>query len=152
EGAESARHQRALEELLGVSSRITGETSNTEILRRVCTGIRDALDFENVCAALVDPETGIVEPQATAGWKLEEMQQRERVTVAQLEPLLEDEFLREGCYLLTHEEAQARLASEIAVYPSELNGNGPWAWNRHMLIVPLTDGGGALLGVIWVDN
>jgi diguanylate cyclase (GGDEF)-like protein len=152
EGAESARHQRALEELLGVSSRITGETSNAEILRRVCTGIRDALDFENVCAALVDPETGILEPQATAGWKLEEVTGRERVTVAQLEPLLDDEFLREGCYLLTHEEAQARLASEVEVYPSELNGRGPWAWNRHMLIVPLTDGGGALLGVIWVDN
>ena len=41
EAAESARHQRALEELLAVSSRITGETSNAEILRRVCTGIRD---------------------------------------------------------------------------------------------------------------
>jgi len=152
EVSESARHQRALEELLGVSSRITGETSNAEILRRVCTGIRDALDFENVCAALVDPETAIVEPQATAGWQLEEMQQRERVTVAQLEPLLDDEFLREGCYLLTHEEAQARLASEIEVYPSELNGRGPWAWNRHMLIVPLRDAGGALLGVIWADD
>ena len=52
ESAESARHQRALQELLAVSSRITGEPSNAEILRRVCTGIRDALDFRNVCAAL----------------------------------------------------------------------------------------------------
>src|SRR5262249_2260505 len=107
---------------------------------------------ENVCAALVDPETGILEPQATAGWRLEEMQQRERATVAQLEPLLDDEFLREGCYLLSHEEAQGRLASEVEVYPSQLNGRGPWAWNRHMLPVPLRDGGGALLGVIWADN
>ncbi len=152
EAADSARHQRALEELLAVSSRITGETSSAEILRRVCTGIQDALDFENVCAALVDPETGVIVPHASAGWQLEELQQREPVRVAQVEPLLDDALLREGCYLLTHEEARARLTSEVEVYPSQLNGRGPWAWNRHWLIVPLRDGGGALLGIIWVDN
>jgi diguanylate cyclase (GGDEF)-like protein len=152
EAAESARHQRALEELLDVSSRITGEPSNSEILRRVCTGIRDALDFRNVCAALVDPETGTVAAQAAAGWQLEELQKRGPVTVAQLEPLLDDMFLREGCYLLTHDQARTRLGSETEVYPSQLNGRGPWAWNRHWLIVPLQDGQGALLGVIWVDN
>jgi diguanylate cyclase (GGDEF)-like protein len=152
ESAESARHQRALEELLAVSSRITGETSNAEILRRVCTGIRDALDFSNVCAALVDPETGAVVPQATAGWRLEDVQRRQLVTVAQLEPLLDEVFLREGCYLLTHAQARARLGNEVDVYPSQLNGRGPWAWNRHSLFVPLWDGAGALLGIIWVDN
>ena len=135
-----------------MSSRITGETSSAEILRRVCTGIHDALDFQNVCAALVDPETGVIVPHATAGWRLEELQQRELVRVAQLEPLLDGAFQREGCYLLTHEEARARLTSEVEVYPSQLNGRGPWAWNRHWLIVPLRDGGGALLGIIWVDN
>jgi diguanylate cyclase (GGDEF)-like protein len=72
--------------------------------------------------------------------------------VAELEPLLDDLFLREGCYLLTNEEARSRLSSDIEVYPSQLNGRGPWAWNRHWLIVPLKDGEGALLGVIWVDN
>jgi diguanylate cyclase (GGDEF)-like protein len=152
EAAESARHQRALEELLAVSSRITGEPSNSEILRRVCTGIRDALDFRNVCAALVDTATGAVVPQAAAGWQLEEMQQREPVTVAQVEPLLDEMFLREGCYLLTHDQARARLTGEVDVFPSQLNGRGPWAWNRHWLIVPLRDGQGALLGIIWVDN
>jgi diguanylate cyclase (GGDEF)-like protein len=152
EGAESERHQRALEELLAVSSRITGEPSNSEILRRVCTGIRDALDFRNVCAALVEPETGAVVPQAAAGWKIDEMRQREPISVAQLEPLLDEMFLREGCYLLTHDQARARLTREVDVYPSQLNGRGPWAWNRHWLIVPLQDGNGALLGIIWVDN
>jgi diguanylate cyclase (GGDEF)-like protein len=152
EAAASERHQRALEELLDVSSRITGEPSNAEILRRVCTGIRDALDFQNVCAALVDPETGNVVPQAAAGWQLDELQDRGIVSVAEIEPLLDDAFLREGCYLLTHEEARARLADTVEVYPSQLNGRGPWAWNRHWLIVPLRDGGGTLLGYIWVDN
>jgi diguanylate cyclase (GGDEF)-like protein len=152
EAAASARHQRALEELLDVSSRISGETSNAEILRRVCSGIRDALEFQNVCAALVDPKSGAVVPQAAAGWQLEELRRRGLVTVAQLEPLLDDAFLREGCYLLTHDEARARLSWDVEVYPSQLNGRGPWAWNRHWLIVPLRDGRGALLGIIWVDN
>ena len=152
EAAESERHQRALEELLAVSSRITGEPSDSEILRRVCTGIRDALDFRNVCAALVDPATGAVVPQAAAGWQLEELRRRGNLTVAQVEPLLDEMFLREGCYLLTHDQARARLAAEVEVYPSQLNGRGPWAWNRHWLIVPLQDGHGALLGIIWVDN
>jgi diguanylate cyclase (GGDEF)-like protein len=152
EAAQSDRHQRALEALLAVSSQITGETSNSEILRRVCTGIRDALDFRNVCAALVDPETGALVPQAAAGWQLGEMRQREPVSVAQVEPLLDEIFLREGCYILTHEQARARLERHVDVYPSQLNGRGPWAWNRHWLIVPLQDGQGALLGIIWVDN
>ena len=152
ESAESTRHQRALEELLALSSRITAEPSNTEILRRVCSGIRDALDFRNVCASLVDLENGAVVPEATAGWPLEELRARVRVTVAELEPLLDDRFLREGCYLFTNEEAWSRLSSDVEVYPSQLNGRGPWAWNRHWLIVPLKDGEGTLLGVIWVDN
>ena len=152
ESSASTRHQRALEELLAVSSRITGETSSGEILRRVCVGIRDALDFENVCAALVDPETGAVVPHASAGWQLDELRERAPMSLAQVEPLLGDEFLREGCYLLTHEEARERLSSDVEVYPSQLNGRGPWAWNRHWLIVPLRDGRGALLGIIWVDN
>jgi diguanylate cyclase (GGDEF)-like protein len=152
EAAASTRHQRSLEELLAVSSRITGEASHAEILRRVCTGIRDALDFSNVCAALVEPATGALMAHATAGWDLDELRQREPVTVAQIEALLDDEFLREGCYLLSHEELAARLAREVAVYPSQLNGHGPWAWNRHSLIVPLHDGKRGLLGIIWVDN
>jgi diguanylate cyclase (GGDEF)-like protein len=91
-------------------------------------------------------------PQATAGWRLEELRARVLVTVAELEPLLDDEFLREGCYLLTNEEARSQLGTEVDVYPSQLNGRGPRAWNRHWLVVPLEDGDGALLGVIWVDN
>ena len=152
ESAASTRHQRALEELLAVSSRITGETSSGEILRRVCVGIRDALDFENVCAALADPETGAVVPHASAGWQLDELRERAPISVAQVEPLLDDAFLREGCYLLTHEAARERLSSDVEVSPSQLNGSGPWAWKRHWLIVPLRDGRGALLGIIWVDN
>ena len=152
EARDARRHQRALEELLAVSSRITGEPSTEEILRRVCSAIRDALEFANVCAALVAPDSGLVVPVATAGWQLDEMLNRPRVTVEEIEPLLDPEFEQEGSYLLTHEQARSRLASDVDVYPSQLNGRGPWAWNRHWLIVPLRDADDELLGVIWVDN
>ncbi|MGH3050579.1 MAG: GAF domain-containing protein, partial [Gaiellaceae bacterium] len=98
EAHETRRHQRALEELLAVSSRITGETSSDEILRRVCSGIRDALGFSNVCVALVDPASGDVVPHATAGWDIDELRGREFVTVEQIEPLLDERVVREGCY------------------------------------------------------
>lgn len=152
ETSATRRHQRALEELLAVSSRITGETATDEILRRVCSGIRDALDFGNVFAALADPADGVLVPHAAAGWDIEELRSHDPVTVEQIEPLLDDAYLREGCYLLTQEQAQSRLAPDVEVYPSQLNGRGPWAWNRHWLIVPLWDGEGTLIGVIWVDN
>jgi diguanylate cyclase (GGDEF)-like protein len=152
EARNARRHQRALEELLDVSSRITGEASTDEILRRVCDGIHTALDFDNVCAALVDPDTGALVPRAVAGWTLEEMLARPHAAVSQIEPLLDEQFEREGCFLLTHAEAHARLARDVDVYPSQLNGRGPWAWNRHWLLVPLRDGDGAILGTIWVDN
>jgi diguanylate cyclase (GGDEF)-like protein len=152
EAAEAARHQRALEELLAVSSQITSETASDEILRRVCTGIHDALGFRNVCAALVEPGTGAIVPYAAAGWRLEELSSPAFGGAAHVERLFDDAFLREGCYLLTHEQASERLTRDVAIYPSQLNGRGPWAWNRHWLIVPLRDGAGALLGIIWVDN
>ena len=153
ESAESARHQRALEELLAVSSRITGETverrdpapglhRHPRRPRLRATSARRSSTRRPASSCRRRPPAGSSRSCGSASC----------VTVAQVEPLLDDEFLREGCYLLTHDEARARLAREVEVYPSQLNGRGPWAWNRHWLLVPLEDGDGALLGIIWVDN
>ncbi|MBX5473760.1 MAG: sensor domain-containing diguanylate cyclase [Thermoleophilia bacterium] len=152
EAAQAARHRRALEELLAVSSRLTGEAAADEILRRVCTAIRDALGFQNVCATLVDEETGRLVPHATAGWRLDDPAVVEPLYLHEVEPLLDRTFLREGCYLLPNEEARRRFPPGRALYASQLNGRGPWAWNRHWLLVPLRDGDGGLLGLIWVDD
>src|SRR5438045_9426148 len=48
ESAEAARHRLALERLLGVSSRLTSQPRVDEILRAVCSGVVDALGFQNV--------------------------------------------------------------------------------------------------------
>ncbi|MDE3026543.1 MAG: sensor domain-containing diguanylate cyclase, partial [Acidobacteriota bacterium] len=152
EAAESARHRRALEELLALSSRLTGEPGADELLRRVCIGIRDALDFQNVCATLIEPETGLIVPRAAVGWSLHDAPLTETMYLHEVEPLLDRAFGREGCYLLTNDEARRRLGPEKLLYRSRLNGSGPWAWDRHWLIVPLRDGDGGLLGLIWVDE
>ncbi len=152
EAAEAAHHRRALEELLAISSRLAGEPAADEILRQVCTGIRDALGFQNACAALLDPETGRLVPHAAVGWSLSDPPLTTPFHLEEIEPLLDRRFRREGCYLLTNEEARRRIGPGAAIYASQLNGSGPWAWNRHWLLVPLRDGDGALVGLIWVDN
>lgn len=150
EAAEAGRHRRALEELLSVSSRITGQPSTEEMLGHVCSGIRDALGFQNVCAALIDRETGRVVPTATAGRPLSSVARH--VYLEHLQPLLDRRFHREGCYLLPDDEARRRFPRARSLYRSQLNGRGPWAWDHHWLLVPLRDADGGLLGVIWADD
>ncbi|HET7568606.1 MAG TPA: sensor domain-containing diguanylate cyclase [Gaiellaceae bacterium] len=152
EESEAARHKRALQELLAVSSRLTGEPGADRILQRVCTGIREALGFQNVCAALVEPETHRVTPHASVGWELDDPGLEQDLRLEHVQSLLDPDFEREGCYLLPNEEARRRLGRLEVMYASQLNGSGPWAWNRHWLLVPLLDGDGDLLGVIWVDD
>jgi diguanylate cyclase (GGDEF)-like protein len=152
EAAEATRHRRALEELLAVSSRLAGEPAADEILRHVCAGIRDALGFQNVCAALLERETGRLVPHAAVGWSLSDPPLTTPIYLERIEPLLDRRFRREGCYLLTNEEATRRVTPQTAIYASQLNGRGRWAWNEHWLLVPLRDGEGNVLGLIWVDD
>ena len=152
ESADAARHRLALEELLAVSSRLTAEPAVDEILRAVCSGIRDALGFLNVFAQLVDPATKRLEPRAAVGWAMEDLRAGGGVLLTDVVPLLDPEFEIEGCYLLPDAEARRRIQSEVGRYVTHLNGSGPWAWNQHWLFVPLRDADGELIGMIWVDE
>ena len=152
ETAESARHRRALEALLSVSSGLSGTDSADTILARVCAGIHTALGFENVCVALVDPVTGTLVPHAAVGWRLDDPAIAGPLSVTDFEPLLDPEYEVEGCYLLPNDEARRRVPPDRAKYHSRLNGRGPWAWNRHWLLVPLREGDGPPRGVIWADD
>jgi diguanylate cyclase (GGDEF)-like protein len=150
EAAQSQRHRLALERLLAVSSRLPAEPVADEILRAVCAGVREALGFENVLAALRDPH-GRLEPRAAVGWNLEDTQ-RKPVFLHDIQGLLDPAFEIEGCYLLPDEEAARRISLEREPYVSELNGRGPWAWSRHWLLVPLHDSVGEVIGVLWADE
>jgi len=70
----------------------------------------------------------------------------------ELAPLLDPPFEIEGCYLLTYEQALSRLPAGHRMYRSVMNGRGPWAWDRHWLVVPLLDREGKVIAVIWADD
>ena len=139
EAADAARHRLALEQLLRVSSRLNDEPAADEILRAVCTGVRDALGFQNVLALLVDPETSRLEPRAAVGWSVDKPQLDNSIFLADVEPLLDPAFELRGCFLLPSDEAERRVPSDKVGYVSQFNGRGPRAWNRHWLLVPLHD-------------
>ena len=149
ESASAARHRRALEELLAVSSQLSAEPAADEILRLVCNGIREALGFGKTCAALVDPASGRVVPEAAVGWGLDDPALRRVISLPAVEPLLERRFRREGCYLLPPDEVAAHL-SEGPVETSRTRA--PRGWNGHRLLVPLRGRDRVLLGLIWVDD
>jgi diguanylate cyclase (GGDEF)-like protein len=152
ETAAEAFHRAALRQLLQVSSRLTETLSAGAILQSVCEGISEALGFGKVCIDLPDPVSGIFTTRAATGWTLEDMRLNSPMTVWELAPLLDPPFERQGCYLLTLEEALARLPETHSIRHSEMNGRGPHAWERHWLTVPMYDRDGGVIGLIWADD
>ncbi len=152
EAAAAARHRAALEQLLAVSSRLTETFSIDAILHAVCGAIHAALEFENVCIDLPDPETGELRSQATHGWGMSDAAVSMPMTQAELEALIDPAFEIEGCYLVGHDEAMRRIRPEQDTYRSRLNGRGPSAWHDHWLLVPLWSRTGGLMGIIWADD
>jgi diguanylate cyclase (GGDEF)-like protein len=152
EAANAARHRLALERLLAVSSSLTAEPATDEILRAVCSGIRDALGFQNVLAALRERDTSRLDPRAAVGWTLEDVARRRPVYLDDVAGLIDPEFEIEGCYLVPNDEAMRRISMGGEPYVSEQNGRGPWAWDNHWLLVPLHDAVGEVIGVLWADE
>jgi diguanylate cyclase (GGDEF)-like protein len=152
EAAAAARHRAALEQLLAVSSRLTETFSIDAILQSVCEAIHTALEFDNVCIDLPDPETGVFRSRATHGWSMSDAAVAVPMTRPELEQLLQPEFEVEGCYLVEHDEAMRRVTPEHDTYHSHINGCGAGAWRNHWLLVPLWSRSGGLMGIIWADD
>jgi diguanylate cyclase (GGDEF)-like protein len=152
EAAAAAAHRRSLEQLLRVSSQLNQIVSADSVLQAICTGIAEALGFGRVSVHLPDPDTGVLFPAAAAGTRREERAAPLPFRLADLEPIFDDAFEVEGCYLLSIDEAEQRLGSLDDVSPSAFNGRGPRAWNRHWLLVPLLDRDGAMIGVVLADD
>ncbi len=152
EAAAAAFHRAALRQLLQVSSRLTETLSAGAILQSVCEGISEALGFDKVCIDLPDPVTGVFTSRAATGWTLEDMRQNTPLTLWELAPLLDPPFERQGCFLLSLEDAMARLPDALKMRRSEMNGHGPHAWDRHWLTVPMYDRDGEVIGLIWADD
>jgi diguanylate cyclase (GGDEF)-like protein len=145
------RHLASLEHLLQISAQLNETLDVDEILRGVCTGISDALGFRCVSVDLVDAGAQTFAARAAVGWSLEDPALSTATTVADVMPLLDPQFEIEGCFLLSSEEARRRFRRATS-YVSRQNGRGPHAWQNHWLLVPLRSRGGALRGLIWVDE
>jgi PAS domain S-box-containing protein len=149
EGAEAARHRLALERLLAVSATITDTRSLDEVLAAVCAAVRDALGFGTVTVELHDAATGALAVRAAVGV---EDETTPPLNLEQVERLREPQFEVEGCYLVPHAEARARLADAEPRRPCPTNGRGPHAWSDHRLFVPLRARDGSTGGFLWVDT
>jgi diguanylate cyclase (GGDEF)-like protein len=147
---EARRHRAALEQLLGLSRKLAENASIESVLQAVCEGVQQALGFGKVVLELDDEDTGMVTERASAGWPSGQGPKRER-TAHVTEALMDPQFEIGGCYLLSYEDAVARVGhSDFG--STERNGRGPRAWNRHRLFVPLRDATGELVGRIWADE
>jgi diguanylate cyclase (GGDEF)-like protein len=148
----AARHRAALQHLLQVSSRLTETLRVDTILHSVCDAIANALGFEKVSIELASAHDDSFVPRASSGWG-PAGPPRTGFTRSTIMPLLDPAYEVEGCFLLPLDVAEARIGSSMtAVYRSSLNGNGPRAWNQHVLIVPLIDREGAVEGFIWAND
>jgi diguanylate cyclase (GGDEF)-like protein len=152
EAAEAARHKLALERLLDVSARLTGDVGTDEILRSLCTGVRDALGFRNVLTMLVDGSGKTLASRATVDPVSSEPPTVRPVRLSEVEALLDPAFEVEGCFLVPNDEVERRISRDHIPYASQRNGRGPRAWNRHWLLTPLRDGDGGLVGFISADE
>jgi PAS domain S-box-containing protein len=150
--ARETQRRRGLEVLLELSAKLTSSGSTQEILDDVCEGIRDALGFELVVIELADHDLDRYRPLAAVGVSAGNDDIELDVPVATLDAIFDPHFEIEGCFLLSREEALARVRVEPSNYRSTMNGTSPAAWNRHWLIVPLAAPDGGRLGFIWVDD
>jgi diguanylate cyclase (GGDEF)-like protein len=146
------RSQRALTELLDVSSTLLEPGSVAEVLERVCAGISSALAFDKVMVQLLDPAAGVHRCAASIGWPEGDRAIETPTADADLRRLLDPEFEVNGCYLLPYAEGAARMSQSSIGYTSQLNGAGPNAWHRNWLVVPLRARDGSITGVIWADD
>jgi diguanylate cyclase (GGDEF)-like protein len=152
EARREAEHRAALERLLSVSSQIADQRSHGGVLEAVCAGIRDALGFQHVAVLLADGQ-GRLRPAATAGWSLHDpVFAGVSFTAEQLRSILVPDNERHGCYLLEREDAEAALNLQSSIYRSQSNGRGPYAWERHWLVVPLGGRDGEPRGFVWADD
>ena len=146
------RHQKALAQLLRVSSQLPQTMSIEAILTSVCEGVRDALDFDKVLIQLRDERSDLLRSAAAVGWDEKDDAPTAVLELSLISRLFDPRFEMAGCYLVPRPEAEERVGKRQLVYESVRNGRGPAAWNHHWLVVPLYDAAGAVSGVLWADE
>jgi PAS domain S-box-containing protein len=149
--AAAARDRASLTSLLEVSTRLATLDPGDSIFDAISEGIAGSLGFEKVAVATATGAGGFA-PRGSAGWLPDDPGLDFQISAADVAAVFDEEFQLGGCYLLSYEQAQARVRGDSSNYASVRNGHGPFAWNRHWLLVPLHGRAGEVTGFIWVDD
>ncbi len=150
--AEAAERQRAsVDHLLSVTARLTEGRGFDEMLEAVCRGIHEALGFQTVCVSMLDGEDFV--PRATVGLSDAELERLGRVPISAIERMFDPAVERDGVILVDREAAADRIDDTLrGGVDRGVGGRGSRAWDQHVLLVPMRDRGGAMIGSIWADD
>ena len=141
----AAEHARVLSLLLERFPALSVAPSIDELLRIAVDTIVPGLGFERCVAYLA--EGGALVLRAAAGWGDEEPP-RERLQVAEIEPLVDPAREQAGCFL-----GSARgLFGDRGEERSRRNGRGATAWSDHCLLVPCLGVDGVLRGLFVIED
>jgi len=141
----AAEHARVLSLLLETFPALPVAPTVEELLQLAVRTIVPGLGFERCTVYLAEgPELVL---RAAAGWE-EPGPLRDRLVVAEIEPLLDPVREQAGCFLGSARE----LFGQHPGQRSRRNGRGATAWSDHCLLVPCLCVDGALLGLFVIED
>jgi diguanylate cyclase (GGDEF)-like protein len=144
----TAAHQLMLSQLLGASPALSASATEDALLAEVCDAIVPNLGFERAAAYHLGP-TGALQLSVSRGWDSRTLLS-ESVTLPLVESLLTGEREHAGCWLVSAEDLfGARAGGDKR---SRRNGRGPAAWRNCCLLAPFRDGGGAISGLVVIED
>jgi diguanylate cyclase (GGDEF)-like protein len=152
QAAAAERQRVSVDHLLRLTASLAERRTIDEMLEAVCTGVSDALGFHKVVVGLED-ERGLIELRAHRGVPAEELGNLQGIPLAAIAPILDPSLEREGVVFIEQEAAEERIDPALHdASQSRRNGRGDRAWKNHVLLVPLRDRDGRLVGALWADD
>jgi diguanylate cyclase (GGDEF)-like protein len=147
----SVAHLRGL---LEVTRLLSGEHQLSSVLDAVARTVCESLGFATVVITIYRPAWNDFEVRAVHG--SDEARSVLQGTVrewADIEPLMDDRFLRRGAYFIPHNEFDWNSIDGASFVPDIEVTNEPDAWHpEDALLVPLRRADGSTLGMISVDE
>jgi len=143
---------KTLDLILHIIKILSGNLSVQEIAERVVNIVSEKLGFGIVLVSVLDPKQNVFVRMSGTGIPKEEFEQlaQTHLKADHYKKLMQEKFKISQSYLIRwwHEEKESTDNSSYTP-PDEKSGE----WNpKDMLLVPMNDNSGSLIGVISVDN
>ncbi len=150
------RRNAQLRNLIAISHELHAEHALEDVLDQIVQAIPATVGFNVAMLSLVEGEPPMLRRVAAAGIPLDVFRELQKVRqpLSTLEKLMRDRYRISRSYFFPHQE-MAEWGSKVDTY-TVLKDNGSWQEGRwhpnDMLLVPLRDSKGNLLGVLSVDD